>query len=449
MPLWEFKLPAGGSWADYEEFSIEYYVSKDSKIVELDVRSRLYGAYLAGDFIVPDPGDINGWGGFRMVNWNTNPMTNEGRADQSINPNNDFIIDNSRGTAAAFGTLFTAESGAASKWFTVKYTTNAGIAKDFAKVPQLDSGTVDAIYVGAGIFGPGGNTSDAFEFYAKNPTLVHKTDPTKNIAGASYLTGTTEKLFAGNFGSAKAGTDRETVTGTDWMDVEGEIMISFNLASGTGDFPPARIMAPAALGAKFPAVEPTREGYEFLGWFYGAEGEEQEATAETVFEVKTTLTAKWELTAVVSTYTVDLTGVTVKNAEAWSSSYNAGLLFPVGDGFSAGLYDKVEIICKFYAADGTTEVTDIPASNFQVKFHAVEVDSANGNNVKTEYNFGQGAPAADGGGLKITYTLADAVKSGGLWGIGIQTSGGSEGVFAAQFVEVISITFPAPAPAAE
>lgn len=439
MPLWEFTLPNGASWADYEEFSIEYYVSKDSRIVQPDVevRSRLYGAYFDGDFTTPDQGNIYGWGGFRMVNWNTNPMTNEGRT--GANPNNDFIIDNSKGAAAAFGTLFTAEGGAASKWFTVKYTTNAGIAQDFAKVPLLDSATVSAIYVGAGIFGPGGDPStNNYEFYVKNPTLVHKTDPTLNIQGASNRTGTTEKLFAGNGGATKGGTDREVVT--EYEDVEGEIMISFDLNSGTGDFPPVRIMEGESLGSKFPTTEPTRDSFTFLGWYDG----EAKVESDSVFTAKTTLTAQWESNVQVQTYIVNLAGQTTKNTEAWvPGGDNSGLVFAVGEGFNPNFYDTVEIICKFYGTDGTTEVTEIPASNFQAKFHAAEVTNANGTAISGSWwNFGQGAPVNEGteGGLKMTFTISEAVRTAGLWGISIAPSNGTE--YTANYIEVLSITFP-------
>jgi hypothetical protein len=439
MPLWEFTLPGGASWADYEEFSIEYYVSKDSRIVEPDqnVRSRLYGAYLAGDFTTPDQGNTNGWGGFRMVNWNTNPMANEGR--DGLNPNNDFIIDNSRGTAATFGSLFTAEGGAASKWFTVKYTTNEGIANDKAKVTLLDSGAVTAIYVGAGIFGPGGDSGDnSYEFYVKNPSLLHKSDPTKNIPGGIFMTGTTEKLFAGNLGSAKGGTDRGVVT--VYEDVEGEIIISFDLANGTGTFPPVSIMEGESLSSKFPAAEPTRTDFKFLGWYDG----DTKVSSTTVFAAKTTLTAKWESTVTVQTYTVNLTGQTTKNTTAWEpGGDNSGLVFSVGAGFNPNFYETVEIICKFYGPDGTTEVTDIPASNFQAKFHAAQVADANGAAISGSWwNFGQGAPANEGpeGGLKNTFAVSAAVKAAGLWGISIAPSNGT--AFTANYIEVLSITFP-------
>jgi uncharacterized repeat protein (TIGR02543 family) len=443
MPLWEFTLPAGASWADYEEFSIEYYVSKDSQIVENSVRSRLYGAYLAGDFVVPDQGDINGWGGFRMVSWNTNPMTNEGRQELNANPNNDFIIDNSRGSAVAFSALFTAEGGGASKWFTVKYTTNAGLAKDFAKVPLLDSETVNAIYVGAGIFGPGGDGTNNYEFYVKNPTLINKSDPTLNIQGAINASGTTEKLFAGNLGSPKAGTDREVVT--EYEDVEGEIMISFNLAGGTGDFPPARIMEGESLGDKFPSTEPTRDGFTFLGWYDGEV--EEPVTAETVFEVKTTLTAHWELTATVETYVVDLSEQTTKNETAWTGNYSSGLVLALGEDFDVNFYDTVEITCKFYGPDGAAPRTEIAAGNFQLKWHAGAVENANGTAVKTTYNFGNGGAIADDGSVTVTLPVPSEAKAG-LWGFGIQTSSNVAGDnpisedAVAQFIEVLSITFP-------
>lgn len=447
MPLWEFTLPGGASWSDYEEFSIDYYVSKDSRIVQPDVtvRSRLYGAYLAGDFIVPDQGNVNDWGGFRMVSWNVNPMTNEDRAGLNANPNNDFIIDNSKGAAEAFGALFTAEGGTASKWFTVKYTANAGMAKDFAKVPGLDSETVSAIYVGAGIFGPGGDSGNNYEFYVKNPTLINKIDPTLNIRGAINLTGTTEKLFAGNLGSAKGGTDRAVVT--EYEDVEGEIMISFNLAGGLGDFPPVKIMEGESLGDRFPSTAPTREGFTFLGWYDG-DGEDA-VTATTVFNVKTTLTAKWEVNVTVETYVVDLSGQTTKNETAWTTAYNDGLVFALGEDFNANFYDEVEIKCKFYGPDGATARTTIANGNFQLKWHAVQVNNANGNNIGTVYNFGtDGVAGEDDDVVTVTLTVPERAKTEGLWGIGIQSSSNITGDSAipdddvAQFVEVLSITFP-------
>jgi uncharacterized repeat protein (TIGR02543 family) len=262
------------------------------------------------------------------------------------------------------------------------------------------------------------------------------------------MTGTTEKLFAGNFGSAKGATDRVVVTGTDWLDVEGEIMISFDLDSGTPDFPPVKIMEGETLGSKFPTTTPVREGYRFLGWY----NEETEVTATTVLTVKTTLKAKWELTTVVNTWTVDLTGVTKKNTTAWTTNYSNGLVFAVGEGFSAGFYDTVEINCKFYGSDGTTEITPVENGNFQFKWHGVQVDNANGANIGTAYNFGaNGVAAPEGGeGVIVTLTIPEAAKTGGLWGIGIQSSSAMADNVAtfAQFVEVLSITFPAPAPAA-
>jgi hypothetical protein len=219
-------------------------------------------------------------------------------------------------------------------------------------------------------------------------------------------------------------------------------MISFDLSSGTGDFPPVKIMEGESLGDKFPTTPPTRDGFTFLGWYYVVDEEETKAEANTVFAVKTTLTAKWEANVHVQTYVVDLTGQTKKNATAWTTNYNNGLVFAVGDDFNAGFYDTVEINCKFYESDGTTELTTIEAGNFQLKWHAVQVDNANGANVGTAYNFGQNASVNEGGeGVIVTLSLPDAAKTQGLWGIGIQSS--SNGTTAtAQFVEVLSITFP-------
>jgi uncharacterized repeat protein (TIGR02543 family) len=304
---------------------------------------------------------------------------------------------------------------------------------------MLDSAAVNAIYAGAGIFGPGGDGTNNYEFYVKNPTLINKTDPTLNIRGEIRMTGTDEKLFAGNLGSPKAGTDRAVVT--EYEDVEGEIMISFNLASGTGEFPPVRIMEGESLGSKFPSAGPSRDGFTFLGWYDG----ETAVTAATIFTVKTTLTAQWEANVTVEPYVADLSGQTTKNTEAWTKSYNNGLVFALGEGFNANFYDTVEIKCKFYGPDGTTPVTAITNGNFQLKWHGVQVDSANGANIGTAYNFGAGGAADEDNTVTVTLTLPEAAKTGGLWGIGIQSSSDIANIVdgvVAQFVEVLSITFP-------
>jgi hypothetical protein len=191
------------------------------------------------------------------------------------------------------------------------------------------------------------------------------------------------------------------------------------------------------VASKLPHMGGTREGLRFLGWFDG----ETKVESTTTFTAKTTLVAKWELTTTVQTYVVNLTGQTTENTEAWTAAYNNGFAIKIGDDFNVNLYDTVEIICKFYEEDGTTELAAIEDGNFQLKWHAEAVANANGANVGTKYNFGkENAEANTGpeGGLKITYTIPVDVKTAGLWGIGIQTSGGP---FAAQFVEVLSITF--------
>ena len=302
MPLWQFVLPEGAKWADYEEFSIEYYVSKFSMVAKptSTIRSRLYGSYILADFTIPDQNNTNGWGslggvseGFRIINWNdtTGKVTRPGVT--SINPNNDFILDGSRATNKPFTEVFQPEGGGASTWFTAKYATGGGGAKDWAFVTNQDEDDVDIIFVGAGIFGGGGN-QDKWEFFTRNPTLLNKNDPNLNIVGTPKATSTNEWLFAGNVGSARNGTTRSVLDDLDdsYIDKPGEIYITVALAGGKGAFEDGyKIDGGAALPAAFFAAEdPTRKYYDFVGWFDG----ETAVTNTTTFTVSTTITAKWE-----------------------------------------------------------------------------------------------------------------------------------------------------------
>jgi hypothetical protein len=458
MPLWEFTLPEGGTWDKYEILTVQYYISKFSRIALADgsddphkVRSRAYGAYIEGDFTVPDQGDANGWGvlgaepnpgAFRMINWNANPMTNPERAGLNANPNNDFIIDNAKGTAGAYNTLFSAEIGtgaATGNWIKVDYTTDAGMAKDFAKVTQLGD-DVQTIYAGAGIFGAGGN-NDAWDFYVKNVILVHKDDPTLSILGQPNKSGTSEQLFAGNRGSPKGATTRTVLAGGDesYKDNDGEIMVQFDLDGGIGSFPPIKLDATsgsATLGTSFPSAEPTKANFTFDGW-YLPDGETA-VTGTTVFtDVVTIVKAKWNANFVKEPFNVDLTGQTVINTTAWDTQYSAGLVIDMGADFNGSLYDRITITCKYYGADGTTEVDTIDGGNFQLKFFgkAAAPGSANDSGaLATEYNFGQ--DATDGAWTKNVPTAA---KTGSFKYIAIQSSSGVEGTYPAQYVEVISI----------
>jgi uncharacterized repeat protein (TIGR02543 family) len=460
MPLWEFTLPDGADWEEYEQFSIQYYVSKFSRITQAgqNIRSRLYGAYVAGDFVTPDQGNANGWGSngtepnpgaFRMVSFNTNPMTNTERTGLNANPNNDFILDNSKGSDGLFSARFTVENGAPSTWFTVRYTTNAGLAKDFAKVTGLDSDTVETIYVGAGIFGPGGDsTSNSYEFYVKNPTLINKNDPTKNIVGNPTKTGTTEQLFAGNLGSPKGATTRSVLSAGDdsYLDVDGAIKVYFDLAGGSGSFPTLDLMEGDKLPASFFATTPpTRDGFDFDGWYIG----DDEVDANTEFTEITTVTAKWQRLSVLNTYRVDLNGQTYKNTTAWNTNNNNGFVIKLGDDFDSTLYDTVKIKAKFYESDGTTVFTDVENGNFQMKYYATEPATANtSGQLETGWNFGQ-TVAGTGGGINsvinaddtvtVTYTPSATTKSGNYKYVAIQTSNGT---LTAQYVEILSIWFP-------
>jgi uncharacterized repeat protein (TIGR02543 family) len=467
MPLWEFTLPEGASWGDYDTFSIQYYVSKDSRIVQsgVDVRSRAYGAYIDSDFIVPDQGNVNGWGGYgdtalatRIVSWNDNPMSTPGRDSLTgtgnsggANPNNDFIIDNVRGTAGSFSSLFSSNGGGQSKWFTVTYSTDTGIAQEFAKVTKLDSKTVDVIYVGAGIFGPGGDAgTNAYEFYVKNPTLVNKSDPELNIPGNRNKTGTTEQLWAGNLGSPRDGTTREVVT--EYEDVAGEIQITFDLNGGIGDFPPINIMQWESLGDKFPATEPTRKWFEFIGWFVG----DEEVDEDYAFEDATTVTAKWEKESTwdKDPYEVDLSGQTLlKNDVKWDTTSVSPLVIDLGEDLvdEIGKYDILVFVCNFYDTDDALLMNEAgdayilpdgaPSGDFGLRLFYVPDEGAAVQVGSTFWNFGSENAVIDQatGEVTITLTISNAMKAA--------ANGPTEARFSpakadatAQYIEIISIT---------
>jgi hypothetical protein len=452
MPLWEFTLPEGADWADYEEISVEYYVKKTSKIAQsgVTVRSRSYGAYIAADIDTPDQNNDKGWGGFKIVSWNDNTLVKRYEADgeteiTGINPNNDFILDNTKGGAAAFTSLFSDSVGVGTgKWFKVTYTTNAGLAKDFAKVPELDN-DVNPIYVGAGIFGPGGDSENVFDYYARNATLINKTAPAKNITGKPTVTGTTTPLFAGNLGSPRAGTERTILDkgDTSYMDLPG-ISIVFDLKGGAGDFAPVTILPGDSMDDKFPAATPTRKFYTFDKWVVVDGETETTVTASTKFDDNATVVAKWNPDGWAKTpVTVSLTSQTIKNTEAWATQYSNGLVLAMGITDSAK-YEKITIVAKYYD-ESEAAVDEIGAGNMQVKYYygATEAPAnANVAQLATSYNLGQGGTLNETT-KEITWSatipsLAVAANEGnGFNYIGIQSSNGT---LTAQYIEVMSIT---------
>jgi len=140
-----------------------------------------------------------------------------------------------------------------------------------------------------------------------------------------------------------------------------------------------------------------------------------------------------------------------KNATAWTTNYNSGLIFPLKDASAeyinalALTYNKIKVVAKFYDAS-EEELTTIPNGDLQVKFFPAPVSSANGSNpVTTLYNFGVGAtanPDTAVGGLVWTGTVPAGLYISGtnLRTVGIQTSGGASWTNVVKFVEVLSIT---------
>jgi len=451
MPLWQFTLPEGADWADYEEISVEYYVKKTSQIAKSGqtVRSRSYGAYITADIDTPDQANENNWGGYKIVSWNDNTLVKRYEEDgetliTGINPNNDFILDGTKASAAAFTSLFSDSVGVGtSKWFKVTYATNAGGAKDFAKVTELDN-TVNPIYVGAGIFGPGGS-ADSFDYYCRNATLINKSNPLLNITGIPSSGGGTEKLFAGNLGSPKGSTDRVILEKGDisYMDQPG-INISFDLKRGTGTFDPVTILPGDSMDDKFPSTQPTRKFYTFGGWVTVDGETETPVTASTTFDDDTTVYAKWNANGWTKTpVTVNLSGQTLKNDTAWDAQYSNGFVLTIGLDDSSK-YEKMTIVAKYYGADGTTLVTDVPASNIQVKYYGGTEAPANANvsQLATSYNVGQGGTVDATNQVtwstSIPLAAAGANEGNGFSYIGLQS--GNAATFTAQYIEVVSIT---------
>jgi uncharacterized repeat protein (TIGR02543 family) len=452
VPLWEFTIDTGNKWEDYTTYTVEYYVKKTSKAYTDNIRTRVYGAYFSSDFEVVDQGNTNDWGGFRMINFNGTTITRPGEA--SVNPNNNFILDNTGGTAASFGSIFSTASGAPSKWFKATYktdgTTGHGDLKDYAKVTLIDEAAHPTIYLGAGIFG-GGGVDDAFEFYVKNPTLVHKTDQSKNIVGKSVAQGTTERMFAGNVGSPKGGTDREILADGDdsYLDVAGNITIKFDARPGTLATPieDVIILEGATLDTQFPTAVPTRSKWTFTGWF--APGGAAAVTSTTVLSADVTLTAKWawDTSAGAQTaYDVPTAKLPDKNTSAWATDYTGQLFVDLTDaGFDGSVYETITIVAKYYDSTDTLIEEVIPASNIQMKFFAGDTAPANMNAtaLATKYNLGANGndwtSTYDDTAETVTSTTAIpvAANTATLKWLGFQ-AGGSH---TAQFIEIVSITF--------
>jgi uncharacterized repeat protein (TIGR02543 family) len=452
VPLWEFTIDTGDKWEDYTTYTVEYYVKKTSKAYTENIRTRVYGAYFSSDFEVVDQGNTNGWGGFRMINFNdTATITRPG--ETSVNPNNNFILDNTGGTAASFGSIFSSAtpSGAPSKWFKVTYktdgTTGHGDLKNYAKVTLIDETAHPTIYLGAGIFG-GGGSDDAFEFYVKNPTLVHKTDESKNIIGKSVAQGTTERMFAGNVGSPKNETDRSVLAAGDdsYLDVAGNITIKFDARPGTLTTPIADviILEGASLGTQFPTAEPTRSKWTFSGWF--APGGTEKVTATTVLSADVTLTAKWTWTSGTKTpYEVPAAKIPAKNSSAWATNYTGQLNVDLTDaGFDGSVYETITIVAKYYDSTDTLIEELIPASNIQMKFFAGDTAPANMDvpSLASKYNIGSNTDwtsTYDDTEETVTSTSAIpvAANTATLKWLGFQAGG----AHTAQYIEIVSITF--------
>jgi hypothetical protein len=145
-----------------------------------------------------------------------------------------------------------------------------------------------------------------------------------------------------------------------------------------------------------------------------------------------TVTVTFAATCATGDYQVDLSTATVRNDTAFTGTYNGGFVIPMGT-FDVTNYDKITVVFKGYAATGA-EITSIGASSIQMKYHAVQVADANGDNVGTQWNVGQAGQMESGVAKDIPATV---ITAGTLWGLGFQNGGNAD----VPFFEVMSVVF--------
>lgn len=169
VAIYEFNLPAGAAWSDYNTLTVDYMFDADN--LAKDIRfNRVYGNYQAADFTpagnyMHAPFDAYG------IPW--------------------IIADN----GGAWSPLDTDEYPGleADTWYTMEYNidgSTANVGFDQANMPANTA--TGPFYFGIGI---SGLKDDAITQLVRNVTLVHSTDTAKNVV--STTSGLAAQAFAG------------------------------------------------------------------------------------------------------------------------------------------------------------------------------------------------------------------------------------------------------------
>jgi len=79
--------------------------------------------------------------------------------------------------------------------------------------------------------------------------------------------------------------------------------VTFNPNGGTGYFPPITVASGSIMGAQYPII--AREGYTFLGWYDETVSPAQQYSQRTPITKNVTLTARWQVVAVLPDEPVD------------------------------------------------------------------------------------------------------------------------------------------------
>jgi|GEM_PF-2051600 len=161
--LFQFELPAGTTWGDFDSLSAQFKV--DAENMERGVRHwRLMGAYAVEDFAAAT-GSIN--------------LSSANRHSSGDN-NGPFIMDNQ-------GRSFSDFDAVADEWFTVTYDISGasghGAFDDANAMP--DAAATWPFVFGIGIAANAAGPTDGITQYVRLVTLHHSSDPALSVVGTA------------------------------------------------------------------------------------------------------------------------------------------------------------------------------------------------------------------------------------------------------------------------
>jgi len=166
VAIYEFNLPAGATWAEYEDLTVDYKF--DAANLAKSIRfNRVYGSYQASDF---------------------SPEGNYSHAAFDAYGTPWLIADNGGAWAPLSTTTY--PGLAADVWYTMTYKVDGSTANSGFVQTHMPSG--DVAYFGIGIAGQQGATIVQL---VKNITLVNKTNAANNIVASG--SGLPAQAFAG------------------------------------------------------------------------------------------------------------------------------------------------------------------------------------------------------------------------------------------------------------